>query len=154
MTMSLSLILHEPVLISYCLPCAQGRPCGYTNRQRAKFLAGHRDFWCDHVVVVVQCTQLHSSLCTLSLGSWGLKERPYQCPPGPTPPLEPVSSGVKAGGKVKPGRRGRTETKKCNEGEIGKEKKKEQRETRCWERKRKNPNRNRARKTVLIEGAR
>lgn len=91
-----------------------------TTRQKAKFLAGHHDFWYDHAAVVAQYTRLQSSLCTLSLWSRGLKERPYQCPPGPTPPWESVSSGVKAGGKVKfgrsrRGRRQRSKGKKKNE---------------------------------------
>lgn len=78
---------------------------------------------------------LHSSLCTLGLRSQGLKERPYHCPPGPAPSPESVSLGVKAGGKVKPGKRGRAKRQRCkNERETGRgEEKNGERETKRWE---------------------
>lgn len=105
----------------YCLRCAQGHPCSYNKRPNSwlGIMISDVTMW----LTVVQCTLLHSSLCTLSLWSWGLKERPYQCPPGPTPPLESVSSGVKAGGESLADGGRRKETKKCNEGEIGREEK-------------------------------
>lgn len=70
------------------------------------------------MVVIVQGTLLPFFLCTLGLWSQGLKERAYQYPPGPTPSLELVSSGVKAKGKEKTFRETR---KKMN---CGKKKKK------------------------------
>ncbi|TNN89117.1 hypothetical protein EYF80_000405 [Liparis tanakae] len=54
-------------------------------------------------------------------------------PGGPAPPLESVSSGAKAGGKVKSDRRGRKETRRNATKQKQVEKKKEQRETRLVE---------------------
>lgn len=70
--------------------------------------------------VEAQYFLLLSSLCTLGVWRRGLKERPYQCPPGPRPPWESVSPRAK-GDKEEKEERGEKENEKIenrNEQEL------------------------------------
>ena len=109
------LILQEEHLILYLLTCSRSSLWLYQKTKGQSLgRASSLLMWpcgCGGAVYPL----LRSSLCTLSPWSSGLKEKPYQCPPGPTPPLESVSLGVKAVGKVKSGRRAHKETHKIQE---------------------------------------